>query len=176
MIQIADKEFVPFLTTSTIDKRIEELANTINQDYDGQAVTFLVVLNGAFMFASDLIKKVKLACQVSFIKVKSYEGIESKGNVTEIFGITDSLENENVIIVEDIVDSGLTIETLYKALEREKCNSVKVATLLFKPDAFRGNICPCYVGFEIENKFVVGYGLDYNEKGRNLDAIYQLKK
>lgn len=175
MIQVLDKQFNLFIEAGKIQSRINELAEKINTDYKDQSVTFVVILNGAFMFASDLFKRININCEITFVKIKSYEGMESKGKTSEVLGLTESLCGKNVIVVEDIVDSGLTIETIKKIVLKEECQSVKIATLLFKPTAFKGNEAPQYVGFEIENKFVVGYGLDYDEQGRNLDAIYQLK-
>lgn len=176
MIQILDKQFVPFLSANVINQRIKELADTINSDYANQNVTFIVVLNGAFMFAAELLKQINVNCEITFVKISSYEGMQSVGKTTEIIGLTTSLVNKNVIVVEDIVDTGITMDSVLPLLLKEDCKSVKIASLLFKTEAFKGKYLPDYVGFEIENKFVVGYGLDYNEYGRNLDAIYKLKE
>ena len=128
------------------------------------------------MFASDLMKKVDLVSEISFIKMSSYHGTESTGRVDELIGLGNDLKDKDVIIVEDIIDSGITIDKIISLLEMEGPKSVKICSLLYKPAAFKGNHKPYYIGFSIPNAFVVGYGLDYDEKGRNLDAIYQIRK
>lgn len=174
MIQVLDKRFTTFLSAGSIQERIREMAEQINTDYKGKEVTFVVILNGAFMFAGDLLKHIELACEISFVKVSSYKGTESSGRVDEIIGLTNDIADRDVIVVEDIVDTGITMDKIVKILNANGCRSLKIASLLFKPDAFNGKNSPHYTGFSIENKFVVGYGLDYNEHGRNLDTIYQL--
>lgn len=176
MIQVNDKYFEPYLDELQISEQVKFLSHAISNDYKGKDVVFLVILNGAFMFASDLLKKVDLPCQVSFIKVSSYHGTKSTGRVDEIIGLTASLYGKHVVIIEDIVDTGITVDKVKKLLEAESPESVKVCTLLYKPDAFQGNHTPEYVGFSIPNDFVVGYGLDYNEKGRNIPSIFKIKE
>lgn len=176
MIQVLDKQFKDFITADQIQTRISELAAVINSDYKGQKVSFVIVLNGAFMFASDLIKKITVDCELFFVKLKSYEGMKSAGSAKEIIGLTTSMAGKNVLLIEDIVDTGITMDQLYAQMETQDCQTVKAISLLFKPTAFKGKNKPDYIGFSIENKFVVGYGLDYDEYGRNLDAIYQLNE
>lgn len=176
MIQIVDKTFETFLSAEKIQDEIQSVANRINTDYAGKEVVFIAVLNGSFMFASDLFKRITLDCEISFVKVSSYKGTTtSSGRVDELIGLNTNIEGKNVIILEDIVDTGITIDKIFTLLRAHQPTSVKIATLLYKPDAFKGKNAPHYVGFLIPNFFVVGFGLDYNEKGRNLDAIYKLK-
>ena len=176
MIQVFDKSFEVFITAEEIQQEIEALGASINEDYAGKEVTFVSVLNGAFMFTSDLIKHIHLDCEVSFVKVSSYAGTESRGQLDELIGLNTYPRGKHVIIVEDVVDTGVTIERIRKLFEDQGCLSVKVCTLLLKPAAFKGKLKPEYVGFSIPNAFVVGYGLDYNERGRNLDSIYQIRE
>tara|TARA_R110002072_G_scaffold302709_3_gene487509 strand:+ start:773 stop:1303 length:531 start_codon:yes stop_codon:yes gene_type:complete len=176
MIKVLDKTFEVFITKEEINKEVASLANAINTDYKNKEVIFIAVLNGSFMFASDLMKKVDLVSEISFIKMSSYHGTESTGRVDELIGLGNDLKDKDVIIVEDIIDSGITIDKIISLLEMEGPKSVKICSLLYKPAAFKGNHKPYYIGFSIPNAFVVGYGLDYDEKGRNLDAIYQIRK
>lgn len=176
MIHLNDKTFEVFIREDEIFKEISSLAETINNEYQGKEIVFIAILNGAFMFASDLIKCITVPCEISFVKVSSYTGTTSKGRVDELIGLNTDLENKHVIILEDIVDTGITIDKIITLMNEETPASVKVCTLLYKPTAFLGKKEPDYVGFSIPNKFVVGYGLDYNEKGRNLKEIYQLKE
>lgn len=175
MIQVLDKSFDVFITADEIQAEVVSLANEINRDYQGKDIIFLSVLNGAFMFASDLMKNISIPCEISFVKMSSYIGTSSTGEVNELIGLGVDITNKHVVIVEDIVDTGITIDKIVKLLEVENPASFKVCTLLYKPDAFNGNHKPEYVGFSIPNAFVVGYGLDYNEKGRNLNQIYQIR-
>lgn len=176
MIQLNDRYFEVFIKEEELQKEVSSLANKINCDYHGKEVLFLAVLNGSFMFASDLVKQINGNCEISFVKVSSYSGTISSGRVDELIGLTSSVENRHVIVLEDIVDSGLTIDKIVSLLKADSPLSVKVCTLLFKPEAFKGKQHPDYIGFSIPNSFVVGYGLDYDEKGRNLKEIYQLKE
>ena len=175
MIQVLDKSFETFITRDEINREIESLGQTLNEHYAGKDVVFLAVLNGAFMFASDLMKKMKMDCEISFVKMRSYEGLSTTGKVEELIGLNTNIKGKEVVIVEDIVDTGYTIDKIISLLEDKGANSINVCTLLYKPDAFKGKKKPDFVGFAIPNAFVVGYGLDYNEKGRNLDAIYQIR-
>lgn len=172
MVTINDKVFEPFLSTSQLDERTRELAAHINHDYADLNPVFVVVLNGAFMFASDLLKKITIPCEVSFVKVSSYTQMGSTGKVKELLGLNRPITRRQVIVVEDIVDTGLTMNQLVNQLTDAGASEVQVATLLHKPAALQLPLQLRYVGFEIENRFVVGYGLDYDEHGRNLDAIY----
>jgi hypoxanthine phosphoribosyltransferase len=174
MINILDKAFVPFIPADAIHSRIAEMAALINRDYEGKCPVFLVVLNGAFMFATELVKRIDLSCEVTFIRFSSYSKTESTGQVKQIIGVEESLAGKDVIIVEDIVDTGLTMSELVRNVENMSPRSVEIATLLHKPEALKTPVTMRYKGFEIENKFVVGYGLDYDGFGRNLDALYVL--
>jgi hypoxanthine phosphoribosyltransferase len=176
VIQVNDKSFEVFINEAEISKEISSLADKINIEYQGKEVIFIAILNGAFMFASDLIKLITISCEISFVKVSSYNGTSSKGRVDELIGLNAKIEGKHVIILEDIVDSGITIDKIKTLMITEDPASVKVCTLLYKPMAFLGKKEPDYIGFSIPNKFVVGFGLDYNEKGRNLREIYQLKE
>ncbi|HLV41359.1 MAG TPA: hypoxanthine phosphoribosyltransferase [Brumimicrobium sp.] len=173
-MQIKDKKFELYLSEKEIQESIQQVAKQLNTDYKGEDVIFVGVLNGAFMFAADLMKGVDLDCEISFVKVKSYKGTSSTGNVHELIGLTTDVKDKHVIIIEDIVDSGLTLNKLYSMIEHHTPKSVEVATLLYKPDAFKGKYPPKYVGIEIPNKFIVGFGLDYLEAGRNTRDIYQI--
>ncbi|PWL27257.1 MAG: hypoxanthine phosphoribosyltransferase [Fluviicola sp. XM-24bin1] len=176
MIQVLDKSFEEFITRDEIDRKIQSLGKTLNETYAGKEVVFLAVLNGAFMFASDLMKEVDLDCEISFVKMSSYQGTKTTGQVQELIGLNTDIRNKHVIIIEDIVDTGHTVDKINSLLEDKGAESLSVCTLLYKPDAFKGQTPPQYVGFSIPNAFVVGYGLDYDEKGRNLDAIYQIRE
>lgn len=174
-IQINDKSFVPFLSAESIQKEVKALADEINRAYKGKKVTFVAILNGAFMFAADLLKAIDLDCEITFVKVSSYKGSATTGRVDELIGLNASLTDKHVIIVEDIVDTGITMDKIHKLIELQLPESLKICTLLYKKEAHQGRVIPDYVAFEIENKFVVGYGLDYDEAGRNLKEIYQVK-
>jgi adenylate kinase len=176
VLKILDKSFVPFITADEIKTEVSSLAKHLNADYAGKDVIFIAILNGAFMFASDLFKEITLPSAISFIKVSSYQGMNSTGRVDEIIGLTANIKNKHVVIIEDIVDTGITIEKVKTLLYSEKPASIEVCTLLFKPDAFQEKEIPKFIGFSIPNKFVVGYGLDYDELGRNLGEIYQLNE
>ncbi|MGF1636597.1 MAG: hypoxanthine phosphoribosyltransferase [Cyclobacteriaceae bacterium] len=172
---VLDKEFQLFIPENKIQARIKELAQNINGQYAGKNPLFVAILNGSFIFAADLIREISIPCQISFIKTASYENIQSTGNVRQLLGFNEPLENREVIIIEDIVDTGNTLNSILVDIHKFKPSSVEIATLLFKPEALMHRIKPKFTGFEIPNKFVVGYGLDYNGHGRNLKDIYQLK-
>ena len=174
LLKINDKTFSNYIDAAGIETAVDSVAQSINSFYKGQDVVFLVILDGAFMFASDLLKKVCLDCEICFVKLSSYDGIKSTGKVKELIGLDLDIFNKQVVILEDIVDTGRTVDKAIEILESENCKSIEVATLLFKPEAFLGSEKPKFIGLEIPNRFVVGYGLDYNEKGRNLDALFQL--
>ncbi|WP_317045815.1 hypoxanthine phosphoribosyltransferase [Brumimicrobium salinarum] len=173
-MQIKDKSFELYISEKEIQDAIKEVAGKINSDYKNEEVVFVGVLNGSFMFASDLMKEVDLPCEISFVKVQSYKGVSSTGKVHELIGLTTDIKDKHVVIVEDIVDSGLTLSKIYSMIDHHAPKSVQVATLLYKPTAFKGKIPPKYFGLEIPNKFIVGYGLDYLEEGRNTRDIYQI--
>lgn len=174
MIHIFDKAFVPFISKEIIEDKIAALASRINNDYEGRCPVFVVVLNGAFLFASELVKRVHLTCEVSFIRLSSYAQTQSTGSVREIIGLDNNIQGRDIIIIEDIVDTGLTMSQLLKQLQNLGPASLEIATLLHKPEALKTPVDVKYVGFDIENKFVVGYGLDYDGIGRNLDSLYVL--
>jgi hypoxanthine phosphoribosyltransferase len=176
MITVGDKSFSLFIERKVIEKRITELAEQINRDYPTNRPLLIGVLNGSFMFASDLMKALTINCEISFIKVSSYTQTTSSGQVKELIGLQEDVSNRHLIIVEDIVDTGLTINGIMANLQQRNPTSMEIATLLFKPSALRKKVYPKYIGFEIANRFVVGFGLDYDGLGRNLPDIYVLKE
>jgi len=176
MVEVKDKTFVPYLSEEELFNRISALGKQISLDYKGKQPVLLGVLNGAFMFLSDLAKNIDIAVEIQFVKVSSYEATASTGTVKDLIGLNIDLEGREVIIVEDIVDTGLSMKHILKTVHERKPSSVKIATLLLKPEALQEPISLDYVGFEIPNKFVVGYGLDYDGLGRNLKEIYQLQE
>lgn len=173
-IQVEDKEFEIFLENDTINKRIRLMGIQLNVDYENKCPLFIGVLNGSFLFMADLIKEVNIPCEVAFMRVASYEGTSSSGQVKELIGLPANIKDRDIIVVEDIVDTGLTLTHILKMIKEKNPASVKVASLLLKPTALKYEIEDlAYVGFEIANEFVVGYGLDYNGLGRNLIDIYR---
>lgn len=174
MKQIKDKQFVPFIEAQPLQARIKALAQEVNKDYAGKNPLLIGVLNGSFMFVGDLFKSIDIECEITFIRVSSYQSTESTGNVKQILGLKEDIQNRDIIIVEDIVDTGMTMQEILGQLAAQKPASIKIMTMLFKPTALKVPLKLDYVGFEIENKFVVGYGLDYDGFGRNLDAIWVL--
>lgn len=174
-VRLKDKDFELFIPEKVITKEIRRVAKDIARDMKGKNPLFVCVLNGAFMFASDLIKRVNVSCEVGFIRLKSYRGVESSGSIKEIQGFVESVENRHVIIVEDLVDTGRTMSYLINKLKAENPASVKIACLLFKPDALKTDAKPDYYALEMPNDFIVGYGLDYDGFGRNLRSIYRIK-
>jgi hypoxanthine phosphoribosyltransferase len=176
LVTIKDKTFKPYISEQQIMSAVKELASAINHDLADEVPVFLVVLNGSFMFASDLLKEIKIPCELSFIKVASYYGTSSAGNVTELVGLTEDLSGRTVVIVEDIVDTGATIERLMTVLIKKNVKQVKITAALFKPEAYTKQYKIDYAGIKIGNEFVVGYGLDYDGQGRNLKEIYVLAK
>ena len=174
VIRVHDKSFETYLSEDTIQKRIKELAATINKDYAGKRPFFIAILNGSFMFASDLFKQLTIEADICFIKLASYKGLESTGKVVTTIGLDDDLYGKDVVIVEDIVDTGKTLHNFLPRLEHQQPQSLKIATLLHKSEATEYPLKLDYIGFDIPNKFVVGYGLDYDGLGRNFKEIYQL--
>jgi len=179
-IKLHDKEFITFLTSEQIADRVFELAKQINEEFQIenhlQRPIFLGVLDGSFRFLADLLYVVDIECGMSFLKLSSYDGIETTGQINQLIGIKENLEDRTIIVVEDIVDTGITIEYVVEELEKYNPKEIKVMTLLFKPDSYTKKIPIDYIGFEIPNDFVVGYGLDYDGLGRNLNDIYKLKE
>jgi hypoxanthine phosphoribosyltransferase len=173
-IRVGDKDFEVFLENENINKRIRLIGVQLNLDYENRSPVFIGVLNGSFLFMADLLKEIDLSCEVGFIKVTSYSGTASSGAVKEIFGLPENLTGRDVIIVEDIVDTGLTLQHILEQVNLQSPASVSICTLLFKPAALKYPLDELeYVGFEIPNDFVVGYGLDYDGLGRNLKDIYR---
>lgn len=168
--------FVPYITKEQIEKRVGELAREVERDCKGTVPLFLCVLNGAFPFASDLFRAIDIDAEISFIRLKSYEGTECSGTVKEVIGLTEDLHGRKVIVIEDIIDTGNTIFKLLNDLKDKGAEDVKVATLLFKPDSLKKPVAPDYVGFEIPKNFIIGYGLDLDGLARNLRDIYILKE
>ncbi len=173
-VQVKDKFFKIFIEEPKIMAAIQSVADQINSELAHENPVFIAVLNGAFMFASDLMKAVTIPSEISFTRVASYKGMASTGQMTALMGLPDHLENRTVVLIEDIVDTGNTIEFLVKELLHSKVKEVKIATLLFKPKAYKKDIVVDYIGIEIPNDFVVGFGLDYDGQGRNLRSIYSL--
>ncbi len=174
VIKVHDKSFEIWLSEETIVQRIKELAEEINNDYVGKRPLFIAILNGSFMFAADLFKYLNIEAELCFIKLASYKGMKSSGNVVTSIGLEDDLFGKDVIIVEDIVDTGKTLHNFLPKLIHQQPRSLKIVTLLHKSEATEYPLQLDYVGFDIPNKFVVGYGLDYDGLGRNLKEIYQL--
>ena len=174
-IKVKDKEFVEFIGREEIAKKIKELGKAISEDYKETKPLFIAVLNGSFIFAADLVREIDCPSETSFIKLDSYEQLSSTGNVKEIIGLNENVFNRKLVIIEDIVDTGNTIEYLYKMLQELGPASIEIVTLLFKPRAYKKDLYIKYRGFEIENKFVLGYGLDYDGEGRNYKDIFKLK-
>ena len=173
-LTIKDKTFALFIPETEIKQRVAAVAQRIDQDMAGRTPLFLVVLNGAFMFAADLVRMISVPCEVSCIKLASYQGTQSSGAVTEVIGLHTDLQGRDVIIVEDIVDTGLTMRHLLDKLATLQPASLQVCTLLLKPGKLQTPLDLRYVAMEIPNDFIVGYGLDYDEQGRNLKDIYTL--
>jgi hypoxanthine phosphoribosyltransferase len=174
VVKVHDKSFETYLDEETLLKRIKEMAVQISADYAGKKPLFIAILNGSFMFASDLFKHINIEAELCFIKLASYKGMKSSGDVVTSIGLDDDLFGKDVVIVEDIVDTGKTLHNFLPKLEHQQPNSLKIVTLLHKPEATAFPLKLDYIGFEIPNKFVVGYGLDYDGLGRNLKEIYQL--
>ena len=173
-VKIIDKEFEISIPSSEIQNIIFRLADKMNNDLRAKKVIFLGILNGSFMFAGDLFKKIDIDCQITFLKVASYVGTSSSGNVKRLIGLNEDIKDQVVVILEDIVDTGITLDNIIKQLKGYEPSEIRVATLLFKPEAYQIEIKIDYIGKEIPNDFIVGYGLDYNGFGRNLEDIYTL--
>ena len=173
-IGIKDKRFSLFLSENEILKGIKNVAENIKRDLKEKDPLFVCVLNGAFMFASDLIKQLDFPCELCFVRLKSYEGTKTEGQVKEIFGLDEDIKNRHVVILEDIIDTGHTMYSLMESLGKKEPASLQIATLLFKPEALQLTVKPDYVAIEIPNDFIIGYGLDYEGHGRNLCSIYKI--
>jgi len=173
-IKVHDKHFAPYLSEATLQQRIKELAQQISDDLKGTKPLFIGILNGSFMFAADLFKHLSIEAEISFIKLASYKGTKSTGNVVTAIGLEEDLYGRTVVIVEDIVDTGKTLSQFLPQLEHQQPQKLLVASLLNKPDAMTHKVQIDYLGFTVPNKFLLGYGLDYDGLGRNLPEIYQL--
>jgi len=173
--QVLDKTFVPYLSKTEIENAVTRLAANINADYVGKNPLLIAILNGSFMFASDLFKKISIPAEISFIKLASYKGTKSTGSVITAIGLEADVFERDVLIIEDIVDTGKTLSEFLPQLKHQQPRSLKICSLLHKKQATQYPIEIDYLGFEIPNLFVVGYGLDYNGQGRNIDEIMQIE-
>ena len=173
-IRVHDKEFEPYLSEELIRSKIEGIAGKINQDYAGMRPLFIAILNGSFMFASDLFKAISIEAEICFIKLASYKGTKSSGHVITAIGLDIDLIGRHVVILEDIVDTGKTLSEFLPQLEHQQPASLRIAALLHKPEATVYPIEVDYLGFAVPNKFLLGYGLDYDGLGRNIPSIYKL--
>ena len=175
-VTIKDKTFETSLPEREILERVKQVANRINKDFEGKTPLFLAVLNGSFMYASDLMKNITIPCEISFVKLASYQGTSSTGAIKEVIGLNNDISGREVIIVEDIVDTGATMERMLETLRAHKPAGLYICTLLLKPGKLTVPLNIEYAAFEIPNDFIVGYGLDYDQEGRNLRDIYTLVK
>lgn len=173
-ITVLDKTFESYISYNQIEEAVQKIANQMEKELADKNPLFLVILNGAFMFASDLFKNLNFPAEISFIKFASYSGTKSTGEVKQLIGINEKLEGRVVVLIEDIVDSGISMEKILEYLETENISELKIATLLFKPAAYKKDFKIDYIGFEIPNEFIVGYGLDYNGQARNFKDIYKI--
>jgi len=173
-IHLKDKSFRLDISENEILTQVKRVAKEINSDLEGKNPLFMVVLNGAFMFASDLMKYISVDCEISFVKLASYQGTKSSEKVKELIGLNEEIKDRYVVVVEDIVDTGITMEGIIKDLKSRAAADVRVATLLYKPQAFQKDFKVDYIGMEIPNDFIVGYGLDYDGLGRNYKDIYKI--
>lgn len=174
IIKIHDKEFAPFIPYTKIDQAVSRIAGRMNKELRDKNPLFVAVLNGSFMFASDLFHKLEFPCEITFVKLASYSGTQSTETVRQLIGIDEDIVGRNIVIIEDIIDSGLTIERVLAQMQMIGAADIKIATLLYKPNAFKGSYAIDYVGLEIGNDFIVGYGLDYDKQGRNFKDIYKI--
>lgn len=175
-VQVKDKEFEIFISEAQIQERVKEIARQISKDFEGKKPLLVAVLNGSFIFAADLMRNLEISSEITFIRVSSYAGTCSTGNIKEVIGLKEDIENRPVIIVEDIIDSGLTMKELLQTLGAKHPAEIRIATLLVKPGNLKADFHIDYRCFEIPNDFIVGYGLDYDGEGRNLRDIYTIKK
>ena len=175
-VRVHDKIFSPFISAESIQERVRDLAAQINTDYAGKNPLLIGILNGSFIFAADLFRGLTIKAEISFVKLASYKGTSSSGHVVTAIGLEEELHGRHIIIVEDIIDTGKTLHSFLPGLHQRQPASVKIAAFLTKPTALQYEVKADYVAFEIENKFVVGYGLDYDGQGRNYPELYQLKE
>lgn len=175
IVKAGDLFFEPYLDREVILDRVSEMGVAISKDYVDKDPIFIVVLNGAFIFAADLLRQVNFHCETTFVKLKSYDGLASTGNLETLLGLESNIENRDVVVIEDIIDTGNTLHRFMQELSQLKPSSISLVSLLFKEEAFNYDYPIDYIGFTIPDRFVIGYGLDYNDLGRNLQSIYQLK-
>lgn len=176
LVKIKDKEFKLFIPHDKILDEIKRIADQMNKDLEGTNPLFICVLNGSFMFASELMKFINIPCEITFVRVASYRGTTSTGMLKEIYGLEEEIAGRTLVIVEDIVDTGNTMALVLNQLSNHNPKEIKVATLLFKPDALKYEVPLSYIALEIPNDFIVGFGLDYDGYGRNLTDIYKIKE
>ena len=174
IVKIKDKSFETSISEAEIKERVKAVAQQISKDMEGKNPLLLGVLNGAFMFAADLMREMTIPCEISFVKLASYQGTTSTGKIKEVFGINEDLTNRTVIIVEDIVESGLTMKQMIESLGTRNPASIHICTLFFTPSKLKEKINPDYVAFSIPDDFIVGYGLDYDQQGRGLKDVYTI--
>ena len=172
-MKVNDFDFRRFISEEEITKKVGELADQISEDYKDKTPLFLPILNGSFIFAADLVRQVKMQCRVSFVKHSSMQGITSSGQLKTLIGVQESLFNQDLILIEDVMDSGLTLTKVVEELQSLGTKSVEIVTLFRKANARKNAVQPRYIGFEIEDEFILGYGLDYDGWGRNLRDIYK---
>lgn len=175
MIQLHDKQFVLFISAEEIDFAIQKMVTQIEADFVDEIPVFIGVLNGSFMVVSDFVKSYTKPCEVSFVKMASYSGMASTNEVKELIGLNQDLAGRSVVVIEDIIDTGHTIVELKELFKKQNLKHFKIATLFFKPEAYKKDVKIDYIGIQIPNKFIVGFGLDYDGLGRNLPEVYQLK-
>lgn len=175
-ITLLDKQFELFISESEISEAVARIANAVARDYKDEIPIFIGVLNGAFMFVSDFLKSYAHACEVSFVKLSSYRGLTSTGLVKTLLDFPEGIQGRSIVVLEDIVDTGRTVQEIYHLLSGSNVKSFRIATLFFKSQMYKGEYPIDYFGIEIPDRFIVGYGLDYQEQGRNLRHIYQLKQ
>ena len=173
-VQVKDKKFSLYIPESRIKEQVSKIANLINNDLAGKHPLFLVVLNGSFVFAADMLRGVIIPCEISFIRVASYEGTTSTGKVKQLIGLNEDIEGRTIVIVEDIIDSGVTMKELLRMLSEKKPKEIRIASLFVKPENLKVDLDIHYRCFDIDNDFIVGYGLDYDQEGRNLPDIYKV--
>ena len=174
-MKLHDLEFEPYISEEEIMQVIDEISEKINRDFGNEKPVFLGVLNGSFMFASEIIKRFQGDCEISFVKMGSYEGTETTGNVKTLLGLNQNLKGRQVVLLEDIVDTGNTLVEIDKILKKAEVKDYNVVTLFYKPEAYKKDIPVQYKGMEIPNEFIVGFGLDYDGLGRNLTQVYKRK-
>ncbi|MGB6269683.1 MAG: adenylate kinase [Olleya sp.] len=174
-ITLHDKQFRPFISEEDIDDAVSKMANQVAKDLADEVPVFVGILNGSFMLVSDFVKKYPKPCEVTFIKLASYEGVKSTEDIQRLIGLTQDLSGRTVVILEDIIDTGNTLHEVHRIFKNENVKQLLIATLFYKPEAYKKDFKLHYVGIEIPNKFIVGYGLDYDGLGRDLPAVYQLK-